>query len=79
MEFDAKYVKCPYYIENNSEYQIKQNQIRCEGVESIGTICLVFDNRKDHIIHKRRYCYDIEGYHDCPICKLLDDKWEVNR
>ena len=78
MEYDAKLVKCPYYIENNSKYQNVTHQIRCEGVDSVGKICLFFRSEAKKKAHRQAFCYSIKEYHQCPVAKVLDERWENN-
>lgn len=73
--FDTKYVKCPYFIENNNTYQDKIHQIRCEGVSDDNKISLVFPSLKNEQAYKIRYCYSIKGCHKCLIHTMLDGKW----
>lgn len=75
MEYDAKYVKCPYYIANNSKHQMCTHQIRCEGVNAVGTVCLLFKSREGQLDHKKAFCYSIKGYHRCPVAQVLDERW----
>lgn len=76
MEYDAKFVKCPYYVENNSKHQIVTNQIRCAGVDAVDIICLMFKGKERQLEHKRAFCYSINGYHNCPVAKVLDKMWD---
>lgn len=76
MEYDAKIIKCPYYIENNSKYQEITHQIRCEGVEHVGQICLLFNSAAKRRAHKREFCYSTKDYHKCPVASELDKRWE---
>lgn len=74
-EFDAKYVKCPYYIEGNHTYQLKMNQIRCEGIIKNTTISLIFDTKQKEKEHRERYCYQVQECNKCPIHQMLDRKY----
>ena len=76
MEYDAKFVKCPYYVENNSKHQIATNQTRCAGVDDVDIICLFFKDRDSQLRHKIAFCYSIDGYHKCPVAKELDKRWD---
>lgn len=75
MEYDSERVKCPYYIENNSKYQRATNQIRCEGCDTVNVICMMFKNKRTQLSHKRTFCYSLDNYHSCPVCKVLDERW----
>lgn len=78
MEYDAKYVKCPYYIGNTNSYMAKLNQIRCEGVVDDSVVSLSFETKAQEYAYRRKHCFDIHGYHNCLICKALDRKWGVD-
>ncbi len=77
MEYDAKYVVCPYYIGNTNTYMTKLNQIRCEGVAKDSVISLSFETKAEEQEYRERFCHDIHGYHKCLICKALNRKWGV--
>lgn len=77
-EYYSKWVKCPYYVESNHPYQLKQNQIRCEGVADHTTINLVFRSKSEEHRYREQACYSIEGCKRCRIHKMLDEKWGVN-
>ena len=76
-QYDSKWVKCPYYIENSNTYQIKLNQIRCEGVNDETTTSLSFGSKAQVKRYKESHCYSIEGCKRCRIHRMLDEKWGV--
>lgn len=77
MEYDAQYVKCPYYIGNTNTYMTKLNQIRCEGIEKDSSISLSFETKAQEQAYREKFCHDIQGYHNCLICKALNRKWGI--
>lgn len=78
MEYDAKYVKCPYYIGSTHTYMQKLNQIRCEGVAKDSVLSLSFETKAQEQTYRERFCNNIHGYHNCLICKALNRKWGVD-
>lgn len=76
--FEAKLVECPYYIENTTMTQNKSNLIRCEGIAPDSTINLAFKTKQEQTAYMERYCFSIKNCKKCCICKLLDEKYEVN-
>lgn len=76
-DFEAKLVECPYYIENTTSLQSKNNQIRCEGVDSSSTINLAFKTKQEQLAYMQKYCFSLRRCKDCKICKLLDEKYGV--
>lgn len=70
-DFSAKYVKCPFYIRTNG------NRICCEGVGKENTINLVFESFRKLEEYKNEKCCDIDRYHHCMICSMLDRKYGV--
>lgn len=78
-EYEAKLVECPYYIENTTMSQIKSNLIRCEGVNPNCTINLAFKTKQEQTAYMERYCFNLKQSKRCAICKLLDEKYEVNK
>lgn len=78
MEYDAKYVKCPYYIGNTNTYMMKLNQIRCEGIVKDSVVSLSFETKAQEQAYREMYCHSIQGYHNCLICKTLNRKWGID-
>lgn len=78
MEYDAKYAKCPYYIGSSHTYMTKANQIRCEGVVEGCVVSITFDTKAKEQAYRARYCNNLQGYHNCLICKAIDRKWGVD-
>ena len=74
-EFGAKWAVCPYYVESNHTNQLKQNQIRCEGVNDETTITLVFRCKSEERRYREQACYSIDGCKRCRIHRMLDEKW----
>lgn len=78
-EFDDKYVKCPYYLSNNTEEQRKREQIRCEGVSGDNSISLEFGSAIHRKVYKEKHCYSVTGCCMCLIHKMLDRKYGEDR
>lgn len=78
-EYEAKLVECPYYIENTTMSQIKSNLIRCEGIVQDSTINIAFKTKQEQTSYMERYCFSLKRCRSCCICKLLDEKYEVNK
>jgi hypothetical protein len=66
----AKYVKCPYYHNNDA------NRIVCEGLCEGNTINLVYESQADRKQYMKDVCNSILACRDCPIHILLDQKYE---
>ena len=77
-EYNSKYVKCPYYIESGNTYQIKANQIRCEGIIKDTTTTVAFKCKSQEQRYRETHCYDIDGCKRCRIHQMLDAKWGVS-
>ena len=77
MEYESKYVKCPYYISSTHTYMTKANLIRCEGVADGCVTSLSFETKEAENEYRMKHCNNIQGYHKCLICKALDRKWGV--
>lgn len=75
-DFHAKYVKCPYYLEQNNSSN--NREIRCEGLTQK---CIrsthLFRTRAERDEHIMRYCYSIKKCKECPFHGTLDGKWGV--
>lgn len=70
MDYEAKYVVCPYYR------RLQPNRICCEGVEPRNTVNLVFEDTFGNIRYKAAYCNNMDNYKKCRICRMLDAKYE---
>lgn len=75
MEYESELIACPYYLENTTKFQNVTHQIRCEGIDSVGKICLFFKSDKGKKEHRETFCYSIKAYHQCPVAKVLDERW----
>ena len=78
-EYGAPLVECPYYIENTTMSQIERNLIRCEGINPHCTINLAFKTKQEKAAYMERYCFSLKRCKRCGICKLLDEKYGVNK
>ena len=54
---------------------VDENHIACEGVDLTDTVCLNFSDSKKSTAYKNRYCRSMNGYKECRICKMLEEKW----
>ena len=68
-EFEAKFVKCPFY------HRCDSNRIVCEGLSQRNTINLVYELPEERLRYMQEKCYSIEGSRKCAIYGLLDRKW----
>ena len=71
---DDYLVVCPYYVEDLP--QEKTRRIACEGVGGAFQLRLVFDDRDAFIAHKRTYCRNMNRFADCPVCRILTEKYK---
>lgn len=74
VSYNDKWVKCPYYGRDDS------NGIICEGVQEGTALRLMFNQKKggkdveSKMAYMHRFC--MEDYYFCPICEMLDNKYE---
>lgn len=58
-------VVCPFYSQEDNL------KLHCEGF-NIGTrIHLCFDCKERMKYHKKKYCHNVDGYHNCPLNKVI--------
>lgn len=62
-------VQCPYYKTNASQV------IYCEGLEDGMAIHMAFASHAQLINYKGRFCRKFE-YWNCPIAKILEEKYD---
>lgn len=70
---DDYLVVCPYYIEDLP--QADKRRIVCEGVSGASQLRLVFDDKESYREHKLTFCRNIDGFYNCPVCKVLAAKY----
>ena len=61
-------VQCPYYKTHTSQ------MIYCEGLEDGMAIHLAFATHPQLINYKGRFCRR-STYNDCPLARMLNQKW----
>ena len=69
-KFISKYAVCPYYRKHEG------NQVCCEGTEGTNTIHVAFCDKPHQKDYEKRFCNNIDGYQDCLICSMLNQKYE---
>lgn len=67
---DVNIAECPFY-------GIKKGKaIRCEGISKGNSIYLTFRFEKTLVKHLQAHCCSAEGWKDCPIARMLSEKYE---
>ena len=69
-KYQSMYAVCPFYRKNES------NHIVCEGVGKDNTVHLAFATQPRMHDYTVRFCNDIDNYHRCLICQMLERKEE---
>jgi len=72
MSYHWKNIVCPFF--QSDDYNKKL--IRCEGLINDSTLHLKFKRIKQIEDYEFKYCMDTECYTQCPICRLLLEKYE---
>lgn len=67
----AKYAQCPFFISSGKE------TVLCEGITNDCTVLLRFEAPEKRTVHRRHYCNN--KYQECPMYKLLEDKYEKTK
>ncbi len=70
-EYDAKFVKCPFYLERQND----KNRIKCEGVIEGTTLQLTFVGEKKWYI--KGFC--CKNFEKCRIYRMLYAKYEKTK
>ena len=68
--YSSKYVVCPFY---SMEYPI--NIYHIEGIYKGNKVHISFANKDKRNLQKKRFCESLENYKQCPIYKLLAEKY----
>jgi hypothetical protein len=66
----AKEVVCPFYKQEDGA------KIRCEGFSKSCSIQTTFCNRDNLVMHKGRYCNEMEGYTKCPLYPAIYGQYD---
>lgn len=67
-------VVCPFFIKC-----VKARTLYCESPIDKAKISMHFNAVRDTEQHMRRYCLDMQAYHDCPIAQNLNKKYGVKK
>ena len=67
--WDDKFVQCPFYVKSSP------GEISCEGVEDGTSIKVTFNDRTRKVRYMRKRCESMEGYKDCRIHCMLEEKY----
>lgn len=62
-------VVCPFFKHTDG------NHIVCEGLYGGTTLSINFGDPNDKESYKDAYCRNMDGYHYCRVCVMLEDKY----
>lgn len=62
-------IVCPFFKYNDPYH------IGCEGVCGGTTLSVNFKSPQDKDEYKDRFCRNIENYHKCRVCEMLEAKY----
>lgn len=60
---------CPFYLRE------KTKKIMCEGCADSAEIGIFFSAEESKNAWQERYCYDMKGFHYCPVARMLFTKY----
>lgn len=70
IDYCDRYVVCPFYLMD------EKLKLRCEGYRQGVSFHTRFDNKEIKREHKRKYCWDLHGYENCPLYPVIMNQYK---
>ena len=51
--------------------------MQCEGILPNTVIGTFFDTKESVVEHRKKYCYDVNGWEGCPMARAINARVEV--
>ena len=68
-EYHSVDVVCPYYRDQD------KHTIMCEGIGDRTTLRVCYPSRARVEAYQRDYCNSMDGYKECPIATMLNERY----